>query len=234
MAHVPPVNSAELPPESLLPYLWYNCVHIAAMTGFTLGFSYRFEGTCHVPKSGPVLVIANHQSFLDPMIVGLAVKRHLTYLARKTLFKNPVFAQIIRSLNAVPIDQEGVGKEGLKTVIEQLNGGRAVLVFPEGSRTPDGIMHPLRPGIHLLIKRTKALVVPVGIAGAYQAWPLWRKYPIPAPLFLPAGQGTVAVAIGAPIPSEKFAAMSKEEVSTNLFEEIQKMQKRAEEMRRHS
>src|SRR5271165_2479769 len=116
---------------TLLSEIWYNVVHAAGMAGFALGFSFRFEGTRNVPKSGPVLVIANHQSFLDPWIVGIAVKRHLTYLARKTLFKNPVFAQLIRSVNAVPIDQEGVSKEGLKTVIDQLREGKAVLVFPE-------------------------------------------------------------------------------------------------------
>src|SRR5262245_2125718 len=130
------------------------------MAGFTLGFSYRFAGTAHVPKKGPALVIANHQSFLDPWIVGMAVKRPLTYLARKTLFRNRLFAAMIRSVNAVPIDQEGVGKEGIRAVLEALEKGQAVLVFPEGSRTPDGVMHELRPGIQLLIKRARAPIVP--------------------------------------------------------------------------
>jgi 1-acyl-sn-glycerol-3-phosphate acyltransferase len=212
--------------------LWYDFFHVAGMTGFTLGFSLRLEGTRHVPETGPVLVIANHQSFVDPWIVGLAVKRHLTYLARKTLFRNPWFAAVIRSLNAVSIDQEGVGKEGIKTVIEQLQQGRAVLVFPEGSRTPDGLMHPLRPGIHLLIKRTRALVVPVGIAGAYHAWPIWRSYPIPAPLFLPPAPGTIAVAIGPPLDSQKLAVLERDEFGSELFAAIHKMQIRAEQLRR--
>jgi 1-acyl-sn-glycerol-3-phosphate acyltransferase len=225
-------HSAAPPPETWLRSLWYDVLHLAGMTTFTLGFSFRFEGTRHVPKTGPVLVIANHQSFLDPWLVGLAVKRHLTYLARKTLFKNPAFAAVIRSVNAVAIDQEGVGKEGIKTVVEQLHQGRAVLVFPEGSRTPDGVMHPLRPGIHLLLRRSAAAIVPVGIAGAYDAWPIWRKYPIPAPLFLPARRGTVAAAVGPPIDSHKFAALSREEACTELFVAISKIQARAEALRR--
>ncbi len=107
-------------------------MHIAGMAGFSLGYSFRFEGTCHVPKTGPVLVLANHQSYFDPWIVGLAVKRHLTYLARKTLFKNPVFAAIIRTLNAVAIDQEGVGKEGIRTIVHELERSTPSWFFPRG------------------------------------------------------------------------------------------------------
>lgn len=207
-------------------------MHVAGMAGFTLGFSFRWEGTRHVPPTGPLLVVANHQSFVDPWIVGMAVKRKLTYLARKTLFRNAFFARLIRSLNAVPIDQEGVGKEGIRAVVEQLRLGKAVLVFPEGSRTPDGVMHELRPGIQLLIKRTQAPILPVGIAGAYDAWPIWRKYPIPAPLFLPPARGTIAVAVGEPIDSARLAELPREEALTLLFEEIHKMQARAEALRR--
>jgi 1-acyl-sn-glycerol-3-phosphate acyltransferase len=202
------------------------------MAAFTLGFSYRFQGTRHVPKTGPVLVLANHQSFLDPIIVGMAIRRHLTYLARKTLFDNPLLARAMRSLNAVAIDQEGVGKEGLKTVIDQLQQGKAVLVFPEGSRTPDGAMHPLRPGVHLLIRRTQAPVLPVGIAGAYDAWPLWRNYPIPAPLFLPAGKGTIAVAVGRPFDSHEIGKMNRDAAGATLFAAIAKEQAAAEKLRR--
>jgi 1-acyl-sn-glycerol-3-phosphate acyltransferase len=224
--------AASLPAESWWRTRWYELVHIAGMTGFTLGFSLRFAGTHHMPRAGPVLVIANHQSFIDPWIVGLAVKRHLTYLARKSLFKNPVFAGLIRSLNAVPIDQEGVGKEGIRAIVEQLRRDKAVLVFPEGSRTPDGAMHPLRPGIQLLIKRSQCLIVPVGIAGAYCAWPIWRNYPIPAPLFLPPGKGTIAVAVGAPIASKQFADLPRDEALAQLQAAIEKMQERAERLRR--
>jgi 1-acyl-sn-glycerol-3-phosphate acyltransferase len=212
--------------------IWYDATYVAGMAGFTLGFSFRFAGTSHMPEHGPVLVVANHQSFVDPWIVGLAVKRRLVYLARKTLFKNRLFAAIIRSLNAVPIDQEGVGKEGIRAVVEQLHQERAVLVFPEGSRTPDGVMHSLRPGIHLLMRRSQARVVPVGIAGAYDAWPIWRKYPIPAPLFLPPRPGTIAVAVGAPISNERLATLNRDEATAELFSAIHEVQARAEKLRR--
>lgn len=226
------MNEEQPVTASWLHTLWYDLVQITGLAGYTIGFSTRFEGMDHVPQSGPALVIANHQSFLDPWLVGVVVKRHLTYLARKTLFKNRVFAAIIRSLCAVPIDQEGVGKEGIKAVLEQLRAGKAVLVFPEGARTRDGAMHPLRPGIHLLIKRTQAPIIPVGIAGAYDAWPIWRKYPIPAPLFLPPAPGTIAVTAGPPIDARGFGDLSRDEILQRLFDALQQVQARAEALRR--
>jgi 1-acyl-sn-glycerol-3-phosphate acyltransferase len=217
---------------SYLPYLWYEFTYLASMTCMTLGFSLRLEGKRNMPRTGPVLVIANHQSFLDPALAGLAVRRHLTFLARKTLFQNRFFARVIRSLNAVPIDQEGVGKEGIRTVLEQLRAGKAVLIFPEGERTGDGKLHELRPGIHLLIKRTQTPIVPVGIAGAFDAWPRRRRYPVPAPLFLPAGKGTIAVSVGRPLDARRFAELPREAALAELFAELHKMWQRAEHLRR--
>jgi 1-acyl-sn-glycerol-3-phosphate acyltransferase len=107
-----------------------------------------------------------------------------------------------------------------------------VVIFPEGERTGDGKVHPFRPGIHLLIKRIEMPIVPVGIAGAYDAWPRWRAYPIPAPLFLPAGKGTMAVSIGPPVNSRCFADTPRERVLADLFGRIQDVQERAERLRR--
>lgn len=218
--------------ERPLQSLWYDAVRTVAMAVFTLGFSYRYEGTRHVPRSGPALLVANHQSFLDPLVVGMATNRHLVYLARKTLFRRSMFAAAIRSLNAVPIDQEGVGKEGIRAVLNELHKGNAVLVFPEGSRTRDGKMHELRPGIHLLIKRAQAPIVPVGIAGAYDAYPIWRKYPIPAPLFLPATKRTIAVSIGRPLDAGRFVELPRDQAMAQLYNELQKAHARAEKLRR--
>lgn len=211
---------------------WHHSLYAFYHTIFTLGFSLRMQGQDNMPLDGPALVVANHQSFLDPLVIGLCARRPLVYLARKTLFKHPVFAALIRSLNAVPIDQEGVGKEGIRVVLEQLGRGRAVVVFPEGERTMNGAMLPLRPGIHLLIKRARAAIVPVGIAGAYDAWPRWRAYPLPAPLAWPARPGTISVSLGKPLDAHDFAAMPREESLRALFAKIHEEQVRAEKLRR--
>jgi 1-acyl-sn-glycerol-3-phosphate acyltransferase len=213
-------------------YLWYEAAFLAGMATMTLGFSMRTAGRSNMPAEGPVLVIANHQSYLDPWLVGLAVRRHLCYLARKTLFRQPVFARLIQSLNAVPIDQDGVGKEGIKSILRQLRLNQAVVVFPEGERTEHGAMNELRPGVHLLIRRAAAPLLPVGIAGAYDAWPRWRPFPVPAPLFLPAAKSTIAVVVGKPLDSRKYAAMPREQALKEIFEKIQDVQQQAEKLRR--
>ncbi len=199
---------------------------------FTLGFSLRLQGMHNMPKTGPVLVLANHQSFLDPPLIGLAARRPLVYLARKTLFRNKYFAAMIGFLNAVPIDQDGIGKDGIRTILDQLKLGKPVAMFPEGARTPDGPMHPFKPGVHLLIKRAQVPIVPVGIAGAYDAWPIWRGYPIPAPLCFPFMKGTISVSLGKPFDSVPLAKMPREEALQVLFDKIHAEKERAEKLRR--
>ena len=211
---------------------WHEVCHTAYHSAFTLGFSLRLGGQRNFPKSGPALVLANHQSFIDPILIGVAARRPLIYLARKTLFKNPIFAFIIRTMNAVPIDQEGVGKEGIRTVLDQLQLGKSVVIFPEGARTPDGPMYPLKPGIMLILKRMQVPIVPVGIAGAYDAWPVWRSYPIPAPLCWPARPGTIAVTIGKPIDPRRFTELPREQALAELFDIIHAEHDRADKLRR--
>jgi 1-acyl-sn-glycerol-3-phosphate acyltransferase len=211
---------------------YYDVNFWLCMAGMTTWFSLRTEGYPHVPRSGPALLIANHQSFLDPVLVGLAARRRVTFLARKTLFKHWTFRLIAGGLNPVPVNQEGFAREGLKTILDQLERGRAVGIFPEGERTSDGQMHEFRPGIHLLIKRIEMPIVPVGIAGTFEAWPRWRPFPIPAPLFLPAGKGTMAVAIGRPISSACLREKPREQVLAELFAAVEVVYRRAEQIRR--
>jgi 1-acyl-sn-glycerol-3-phosphate acyltransferase len=138
----------------------------------------------------------------------------------------------MRSLHAVPVNQEGFAREGLKAILQQLDAGRVVGIFPEGERTSDGQMGSLRPGIHLLIKKMAIPIVPIGIAGAYDAWPRWRAYPMPALAFTPAKKGTIAVSVGPAMDSRDFAGQPREKVLANLFVELQKQKERAQRLRR--
>ena len=132
----------------------------------------------------------------------------------------------------MPVDQEGVGIGGLRAILHQLQAGHAVVIFPEGHRTPDGKMLPLKPGVQLLIQKAKAPVVPVGIAGTFDAWPRWSPLPIPAPVFLPAGRGTLAVSVGKALPSERFVDLSRDQLLADLTAQLQAVQERAERLRR--
>src|SRR4051812_38487228 len=91
--------------------LWYDFNFCTVYSLFSLAFSYRSVGSHHMPRSGPVLIVANHESFLDPLAIGLAVRRRIHYLARKTLFRPPFFGNFLQSVGCVPVDQEGVAKE---------------------------------------------------------------------------------------------------------------------------
>jgi 1-acyl-sn-glycerol-3-phosphate acyltransferase len=213
--------------------LCWDFGYCVSMSLFTLGFSLRFEGGRNVPARGPALLAANHQSFFDPVLVGLAASnRRVAFLARKTLFKG-AFAVLIRGLNAVSVDQEGLAKEGLRAVLERLDAGWPVVIFPEGNRTDDGRMHPLKPGIYLLLKRTKAPVIPVGIAGAFDALPRGRSWPRFTPLLAPVHRpGGIAVSVGRPLDSARLGALPREQALTELYASIEQVQRRAERLRR--
>jgi 1-acyl-sn-glycerol-3-phosphate acyltransferase len=140
---------------------------------------------------GPVILAANHQSFLDPPFAGSASDRAIYFLARRTLLDGPILGWLLPKLNVVPVDSEG-GKDrtALKALIRILRAGEGTLVFPEGQRTPDGKLQPAQPGLGLVIAKTLAPVVPIRIFGAYEAWPIHKKWPRP---------GRVTVVVGEPI-----------------------------------
>lgn len=213
-------------------WLLYEMGYWLSKITLTGAFNYRSEGGQNVPQTGPALLLANHQSYFDPSIVGCAFRRHLCFLARKTLFRNRYFGALIDRLNAVPVDQEGVAKEGLKTILEQLHAGQAVLVFPEGERTSTGEIQTLKPGILLLIKRMAAPIVPVGIAGAFDALPRTRKWPRLSPFFLPPTGADIAVSIGKPIAAKRYADMPRDQILTELRAELLWAKERAERLRR--
>jgi 1-acyl-sn-glycerol-3-phosphate acyltransferase len=212
--------------------IWYDLNYTGIWVGFQFGWSFRSEGWHYVPKHGPLLIVANHQSFLDPLLVGLSVRLRLTYLARKTLFRNPFFGAFLRSVRCVPVDQEGVAKDGLIAVLDKLKAGEPVLVFPEGERTLTGRMQALRPGVHLLIKRGQCPVLPVGLAGGFESFPRTAKLPTLSPIFMPATKGTVAAVVGKPIDPKELMGMSRQNVLDLLFGKIEILQRRAEKLRR--
>ncbi|MEQ8771185.1 MAG: lysophospholipid acyltransferase family protein [Phycisphaerales bacterium] len=165
----------------------------AALLGI---YRYHWRGGRNMPPSGPVLVVANHQSYLDPPIVGVAVPRRMMYVARMGLFNHPVFAAAIRSFGAVPIREEGGDTAAMKAVLGALKRDRPVLIFPEGSRSSDGTVGEFKRGVAVIVKRAKCPVLPVGIEGAHDAWPR-RSRP---KLF---GK-RVACVVGEPIASESL------------------------------
>lgn len=163
------------------------------------------KGTDHVPKEGGVLVAANHASFLDPVLVGVTTARPLYFVARRSLFRNPLFGWLIRNLNSVPINREGISKETLRVVLEQLRLGRAVLIFPEGTRSVDGKLGEFRSGVIRLAQMGDVPVVPALVFGSYKAWGRQRRIPRPS---------KTAVAFGEPL---KFGRKDDAEEGAKLL-----------------
>jgi 1-acyl-sn-glycerol-3-phosphate acyltransferase len=163
--------------------LWYATLWCPCWAISQVWFRFRYKGRTNVPKNGPVLLVANHQSHLDPVLVGLACPRRLKYLARHDLFFWP-FSWWIRALGAVPIDRSRSSFGGLKTTLKLLHQNEAVLVFPEGSRTYDGQLQKMHSGFCLLARRSGATIVPVAIDGAFGSMPRGSTLPRPRPISL--------------------------------------------------
>jgi len=133
-------------------------------------FGLRIRGIRNLVREGGVLVVANHQSFLDPPLVGTVYRDEMHFLARKTLFRG-IFKWIYRQWNAVPVDQDRPDMASLKTIIRLLREGNRVLVFPEGARTHDGALGEAQPGVGLIAAKAGVPIQPVRIRGAREALP---------------------------------------------------------------
>ncbi|MEY2466331.1 MAG: 1-acyl-sn-glycerol-3-phosphate acyltransferase, partial [Verrucomicrobiota bacterium] len=133
-------------------------------------FHWRVFNAERVPLQGPVILAANHASFIDPPLVGAGIRRGINYLARDTLFRYPGIGWLLRKWNSVPVDRDGGGAAGLKAILDRLLAGGAIILFPEGTRTRDGKLQPARSGIGLTVIKSPATVVPVRVFGTYEAY----------------------------------------------------------------
>jgi 1-acyl-sn-glycerol-3-phosphate acyltransferase len=155
--------------------LVWRYLQIIARVGTTLMFDLKTYGEKNVPKTGGVLLVANHQSYLDPVLVAVRLYRPVSFLAKSELFENPYFGWFIRLLHAFPVRQ-GEGDIGaVKEIIRQLDEGHVLNIYPEGSRTESGELGKLEKGVALVIRRANAAVVPVAIDGSFAAWPKGKK-----------------------------------------------------------
>ena len=187
----------------------YDFIRWVVRVGAILLFGLRCKGRDRIPPEGAALVCSNHQSFLDPVLVGLSFNRRLNYLARKSLFAFGPFGWLIEFVNAIPIDRDGTSLGGIKEALRRLKRGEMLLIFPEGTRTPDGEVAPLKPGFLALARRSRAALLPVGLDGAFDAWPRHARFPRPM---------RVHVCIGEPMPPEMVAELDDDQ----LIEELER------------
>lgn len=165
----------------------------------------------NVPQHGGALLLSNHQSYLDPVLIGAASPRRLLFMARDSLFQSTLFGLLIRSLGAFPVAPDRPDKTAIRRAIDSLAAGELVLMFPEGTRSYDGDLLPVKGGFQLLVRRASVPVVPVVLDGAYRAWPRTERLPRPA---------RVQVIFGTAILPDEFVGLSDNEAAGRVSREL--------------
>jgi len=188
----------------------YAILKPLAVVVMRLLFRLRGRGMEHVPAEGPVLLVANHASVLDPPLVGGAAPRRLAFLAKAELFEVPLFGGLIRRLGARPLRREGPDAGALRTALRVLRDGGALLVFPEGTRGEEGVLGPAKPGAGMLAVLGQAPVVPVYISGSGRAWPRGRKFPRRTKVTVTFGPPFAVAAGGGAKRKDDYEAASRE------------------------
>ncbi|RLS90010.1 MAG: 1-acyl-sn-glycerol-3-phosphate acyltransferase [Planctomycetota bacterium] len=204
-----------VPGRSFIRVAWWDFCAFLCWSMLKVCYRLRRLHRERVPKTGALLVISNHQSFLDPMVNGVTVwDRQFTALAKESLFVAP-FGWILRSVSARPIRREGGDLEAMKMAISELEAGRVVIMYPEGTRSPDGSLQDFKRGVLLLIKRVKPTVLPMGVTGTFAAWPKGQKFPH--------ARGRVVCLCGEPISGEALAKLSSEEALAVMRDAVEKL-----------
>jgi CMP/dCMP kinase len=228
------IDTSDLTVEQVVERLWaaiearqaaparsrfYAVMRMLAVGVMRAMFRLEARGTEHVPLHGPILLVSNHSSMLDPPLVGGVCPRQLTFLAKAELFAVPGFGRLIHALNARPVRREGADAAALRVALRVLEQGGALLVFPEGTRGPEGHLREPKPGAALLAVLSRAPVVPVFVHGSGRAWPRGRRFPRPA---------KVRVAFGPPLRFARPAGGDKKEyydsVSRDMMAAIAQLQ----------
>ena len=193
-----------------------GCAYAVSRVWFRL----RVVGAERMPREGHLIVASNHQSLLDPPLVGCVSPRELDYMAKAELFRIPGLGGLIRRLNAHPVDRTGSDSAALRLALRLLGAGRAVLLFPEGTRGTEGRLGPARAGAGMLAARSEAPVMPVYVRGSGRAFPRGAAVPRPS---------RVTVTFGTPIRFARERGKTRyQEISDEIMAAIGRVKTEAE------
>jgi 1-acyl-sn-glycerol-3-phosphate acyltransferase len=173
-------------------------------------FRIEVRGAEHVPRTGPAMIVANHSSVLDPPVVGAGAPRPLHFMAKAELFSIPLFGRLLRAVNARPVRREGADARALREALRILESGHALLVFPEGTRGPEGALREGKAGAGMLALLSGARVVPAFVEGTGRALPRGRAIPRPVRVRVSFGPPLAFAKVEGPHRKERYLEASRE------------------------
>jgi cytidylate kinase len=181
----------------------YRFVYLLARTFFRVFYRLRVYGLHHFHTRAGIIA-ANHASYFDPPVISISCPEEVHFLARDSLFRIPLLGRLIRLLNSHAVRRDASDVQTFRVLIQLLQTGQKVILFPEGKRSLDGNLQPLEKGLSFLVFKAHCSILPVYVDGAYAAWKPGQRLP---KLF----GGRISCAFGTPIEWEEFEGMEKRE-----------------------
>ncbi len=180
-----------------------------------LGFGLEVTGEEHVPSNGPVVLAVNHGSQIDPIVVAAAVPRRCTFLAAAELLTAPVLGALIRPFRLVPVKRRLFDRRAIEECAARLEHGEALVIFPEGKISTDGCLQSVHDGLAFIAARAGVPIVPIGIAGTYEVWPLGTRIP---------HRGRITVCMGeAIIPTGALTRRTQSALTRRVMDAISRL-----------
>jgi 1-acyl-sn-glycerol-3-phosphate acyltransferase len=189
----------------------YNLVYFSFKFLFRCFYHHKIYGLEHFPN-GPAVIASNHNSYLDPLLLGTSCPEEVYYFAKATLFDNPFLKYFITRLNAYPVKGSSNDLASFKLISSFLKSQNKVIIFPEGLRSVDGQLSEFKHGIAMLAFRANCPIMPVYIHGTYEAWNRSNRFP--------KLKGNTACVFGEPIDIEAYKHLSKKEAQERMTQDV--------------
>jgi 1-acyl-sn-glycerol-3-phosphate acyltransferase len=183
-------------PDHLKMTPFYGFFHYLAGNIFGMWFRGEVVGTENFPREGPFLIASNHASHLDPPLVGSQIAKQMRFFARKSLWNNKLLAWWLDQVETIPVERDTGDIGAIKKVLQALKDDRAVVLFPEGTRSPDGKLQKPKAGVGMMACKSGVPVVPCRVYDSFAAFGKGRM--------LPRFGTPVTIVFGEPIPPATY------------------------------
>lgn len=192
---------------------WYRVLWVMGMIIFKFLFDLRIEGAEKIPSKGAMIIVANHRSYLDPIVLALVTPRKMNFMAKEELFKNPVFGFLIKKLGAFPLKREKPDRKAYIKALSVLKEGKILSLFPEGTRSISGKIGNLKEGSVRIALHSRVPIFPVVIKGTGEVLPPGKKM---------IRGGRIKVKVGDPIFTDSFSKEEERQVAKKIIDKIEK------------